>query len=271
VSNAQERGWGPPRPPGHPDLVTIEAAGIRLRVHRRVALIFTRFIEAMAAKGYPVDQVADDWGHAYRPIRGYTMAQALADPDKMSNHAWGLAVDLNATRNPMSERLISDMPSWMPDLAARYRLRWGGNYQDRKDPMHFEWVGTPQDADALTRRLEAADQGGLHLDADVKARFDNIDRDLAVVRRKIETTFNQVNIKAGQVYNAVQTAISTVGASKEAVLGALTALPPPDVDEDAVAAKVKELLDTQGVAIDPQSILQALRANPLAPIADPTS
>lgn len=259
MSNASQRGWGPPRPPGHPDLVTIEAAGIRLRVHRRAALIFTRFIDAMAAKGYPVDQVADDWGHAYRPIRGYTLAEALADPDKMSNHAWGLAVDLNATRNPMAERLITDMPSWMPDLAARYRLRWGGNFQDRKDPMHFEWVGSPLEADVLTDHL--TDQGGLHLDADVKARFDRIDD-------KLNALYNLTAEKAGNVLNKV---VASVGASRDAVLGALTALPPPDVDEQAVADRVKELLDTHGVAVDPQSILAALRANPLAPIPDPTA
>jgi len=40
----------------------------------------------------------------------------------------------------------------MEDLWAEYGFFWGGNFTSRKDPMHFEFAKTPNDAAALTLR-----------------------------------------------------------------------------------------------------------------------
>jgi hypothetical protein len=47
------------------------------------------------------------------------------------------------------------MPTWMPLLWNRYGFAWGGNYNDdgrsgKADSMHYEFMGTPADADAMT-------------------------------------------------------------------------------------------------------------------------
>jgi hypothetical protein len=56
--------------------------------------------------------------------------------------------------------------------------------------------------------------------------------------------------------------------TRSVVLGALAALPPPsfEVDEAELAANLKALLDSEGITIDQDSILDALRAHPLAPV-----
>lgn len=131
-------------------MITIPVGqGVRLVVHKRVAPIFKAFCDEIDARGYDLDAVADDWGYANRPIRGSSSP---------SNHSWGLAIDLNATKNPMSATLKTDIPSWVIELAEqKYGLSWGGRYRTRPDAMHFEFLGTPADADRIVARLAAID------------------------------------------------------------------------------------------------------------------
>jgi len=74
----------------------------------------------------------DDWGYAFRMVRGTT--------DKLSNHASGTAIDLNATRHPLGAAGTFE-PGKVPMLRAltkKYGLTWGGDYKGRKDEMHYE-------------------------------------------------------------------------------------------------------------------------------------
>ena len=152
MSAASARGWGNPGRPGsqaghlyeHDHIVTVTAAGIRLRVHHAIAPLVVGFCAGLAARGYALDKVADDWGYAHRDIRGR--------PGVLSNHSWGLAIDLNATKNPMTGdgHNHTDMPPWVPPLGKSYGFSWGGDYKgSRRDPMHFEFLGTPADAAVL--------------------------------------------------------------------------------------------------------------------------
>lgn len=86
------------------------------------------------------------WGYACRKISGSST---------WSNHAWGLAVDLNAPKNPYGSRLVTDMPSWMPALWKSYGFRWGGDYRNNKDAMHYEFMGSVADAKRQTERARA--------------------------------------------------------------------------------------------------------------------
>ena len=81
----------------------------------------------------PIDEgTYDDWGYAFRMVKGST--------DKISNHASGTAIDLNATRHPMGK--VGTFPAekvpMIRALAKKYGLKWGGDYRNRKDEMHFE-------------------------------------------------------------------------------------------------------------------------------------
>src|SRR5690606_1236851 len=88
------------------------------------------------------------WGWAYRPIRGAT---------RLSNHASGTAIDLNAPAHPLgkvdtfSKEQVKTIRSILADLDGV--VRWGGDYSGRKDEMHFEIVGSIAKADALAVKL----------------------------------------------------------------------------------------------------------------------
>lgn len=117
--------------------------GVRLRVHRQIAPLVQYLLEETERRGYRL-RVGQCWGYANRPIKGSTVP---------SNHSWGLAVDLNAPTNPMGEDLVTDMPPWMPALWRAWGFTWGGSYRGRKDPMHYEWLGTHADTNKMLAKL----------------------------------------------------------------------------------------------------------------------
>jgi hypothetical protein len=99
-----------------------------------VAPLFEGFLKEITAKGYSLDEgILDDWSYACRDIR---------DSTSISEHARGTAIDINAVHNPMGSTLRTDMPWWVPVVAKKWGLRWGGDYRTRKDAMHFEYIGT---------------------------------------------------------------------------------------------------------------------------------
>lgn len=108
--------------------------------------------------------VWDEWAWAFRAVR--------AGSD-LSNHASGTAVDLNATKYPLGTTL---MAKWRKTkIRARllfYRgcIRWGGDYNSRKDEMHFE-INRPLSAcERRARRLMNTPRGRRILDANPNQR-----------------------------------------------------------------------------------------------------
>lgn len=96
----------------------------------------------------PIDEgTYDDWGYAFRMVKGST--------DKISNHASGTAIDLNATRHPMGK--VGTFPAekvpMIRALAKKYGLKWGGDYRNRKDEMHFEIEISATKAKQLIKKL----------------------------------------------------------------------------------------------------------------------
>jgi hypothetical protein len=78
------------------------------------------------------DGQLDDWGYAFRDVRGV--------PGKLSNHASGTAVDLNARSHSLGKMgtfPIEKVPM-LRALAKKYGLFWGGDFKNRADEMHFE-------------------------------------------------------------------------------------------------------------------------------------
>lgn len=135
--SAEHRGWGKGFPVNRVrDMVPVQAGGVRVSVHRDIANIVAYLLNETVRRGYRL-KPAECWGYANRPVKG------TSEP---SNHSWGLAVDLNAPSNPMADHLKTDMPPWLPALWKTFGFRWGGSYEGRKDPMHFEFMGTPEDA-----------------------------------------------------------------------------------------------------------------------------
>lgn len=100
-----------------------------------------------------IDQTADDWGYAERPIRGSTV---------VSNHASGTAIDLNAPAHPQGvavrKTFTPKQISAVSALLARYHglIVWGGTWDlPDTDGMHFEGAkgSTPEQVTALAATL----------------------------------------------------------------------------------------------------------------------
>jgi len=105
---------------------------IKLRCAEKVAPLLVGFAAEFHNLIEPLDVGSlDDWGYAYRDVRGV--------PGKLSNHASGTAIDLNASRYPLGKQTFE--PGKVPMLRAltkKYGLTWGGDYKGRKDEMHYE-------------------------------------------------------------------------------------------------------------------------------------
>jgi hypothetical protein len=100
--------------------------------------------------------IADDWGWALRPVRGQSTG--------FSNHAAGCAADANATKHPLGVQGTFS-PTQAHRIRRRLRLvmrgtvRWGGDYVNRKDEMHFEVVEALATCERRARRLMNTPRG----------------------------------------------------------------------------------------------------------------
>jgi hypothetical protein len=126
------------------NIVEIEFLGRTMFVHRgarRHFLRLARLFEARApeyAAGVALGEL-DDWSYQNRNVRGEGFK---------SNHAFGLAVDINALANVLGTS--GDMPE---DVVRQWEAEggeWGGDWE-RPDPMHFETHLTPKEVRARYR------------------------------------------------------------------------------------------------------------------------
>lgn len=97
------------------------------------------------------------WGYFYRQVRGAS---------SVSNHSSGTAVDYNAPAHPMgsnahagfSTQQVAEIHKILAECSGV--VRWGGDYTSaRKDPMHFEIVGSPAAVAAAATRLGRGSSG----------------------------------------------------------------------------------------------------------------
>jgi len=164
-----QNGW-PVILPGH-DTSNTPSADPRLRLYvipganRRIWLrdgaagfVLAHFCLWFHERIQPLDKDKqyDDWGYAYRPINGSS---------DWSNHAGGLAVDLNALKHPQGRRQTF-VHHWKERrirrrLARLYQhlIRWGGEYERVPDEMHYEVIGSLASMRILARTLANTPRG----------------------------------------------------------------------------------------------------------------
>jgi hypothetical protein len=70
-----------------------------------------------------------DYAGCYAPRR-------IQPRGQLSLHAWGVAIDLNASANPFMGRSRQDRR--LVRTMERHGFTWGGDWPTRPDPMHFE-------------------------------------------------------------------------------------------------------------------------------------
>lgn len=144
---AEHRGWGKGWPTNRAaDMQRVTAGGVTIPVHKTIAELVAYLLAETVRRGYQL-KAGQCWGYANRAVTGSNQVP--------SNHSWGLAVDLNAPTNPYRKdgRLVTDMPAWMPALWKAWGFTWGGDYKGAKDAMHYEFLGTPDQARALTEKM----------------------------------------------------------------------------------------------------------------------
>ena len=120
----------------------------KLRCASAVAPLLIGFAAEFHSLIEPIDDgTYDDWGFAYRDVRGV--------PGKLSNHASGSAIDLNSSRHKLGQVGTYDAAKvpMLRALAHKYGLTWGGDYKNRKDEMHFEISIDAVKAAALITKL----------------------------------------------------------------------------------------------------------------------
>lgn len=99
-------------------------------VNKMAADSFSGFLGDLAQRGYLTPDV-----------QGFN-ARAKTGGGGLSAHAYGNAIDINPGANPYeAAKLITNLPSDVSELAAKWGLTWGGDWNSPKDPMHFEWAG----------------------------------------------------------------------------------------------------------------------------------
>jgi hypothetical protein len=174
-----QNGW----PAGRRDLVSPRyVPGTRVRLVVRNGAAGDLLLEVAALYDLlvqDIDQTADDWGYAERPIRGSTV---------VSNHASGTAIDLNATcwmlGQPASVNLDAGQITKVREIvaAAAGVVRWGGDYTGRKDPMHFEISNGHTEADCAhalaALRAHYGRPSALQEDDDMSAETEQLIREM---------------------------------------------------------------------------------------------
>ena len=127
---------------------SIPGTQLKIRCAEAVAPLIVGFCKEFNELIEPLDGgQLDDWGYAFRLVRNST--------DRLSNHASGTAIDLNATKHILGK--IGTFPAekvpMIRALAKKYGLFWGGDYKNRPDEMHFEINVSPKRVLELIKAL----------------------------------------------------------------------------------------------------------------------
>lgn len=127
-------GWGAPG--DESNIVRAQAGGKTFYVHRMAKARFEGF----------VNDLVRIYGYRPQSIGGYNDRNIKGTGTK-SNHAWGAAIDIDPTRNPYvssgTRPYALPKPPGIVNLARKWGLGWGGEWNNSKDYMHFEVIGGP--------------------------------------------------------------------------------------------------------------------------------
>jgi peptidoglycan hydrolase-like protein with peptidoglycan-binding domain len=164
---------------GNPSPIGAMKAG-QLRAFPDALPLFTGFYAEIQARGY---RISDGGTYVFRCTASTRKDCAGLTRASLSNHAYGLASDINTVKNPQRTYyapaggtacrtpMVTDMPQWVVDTAMKWGLYWGGfawssgcdTLDDprgaiTRDPMHFEFNGTPLQAHMILRHNVGAGQ-----------------------------------------------------------------------------------------------------------------
>jgi len=142
-------GWPASKDPAEIGIKSYAVPGTnrKLRCAEAVAPLLIGFDAEFHALIEPIDEGGlDEWGYCFRDVRNV--------PGKLSNHASATAIDLNATKHPLTKRgtFPAEKVPMIKALAKKYGLAWGGEWT-RADEMHFEVAVNEAKAAKIILRL----------------------------------------------------------------------------------------------------------------------
>jgi hypothetical protein len=127
------------------NLSAINVNGQEWQVNNAAKPAFEGFLNELAGMGY---NLTSSGGYNYRHID--------RDPSKpLSEHATGMSIDINAGELPLGMEGTGNLPPNISEIAAKYGLKWGGDFKGRKDPMHFEYIAGAAVTDAAAGGMTA--------------------------------------------------------------------------------------------------------------------
>jgi hypothetical protein len=144
-----------------PPSVTVPGTDVRLTIRPGdVAVVLLEVARRFHEEVEPITGgIRDDWGWAYRPIRGRTTG--------FSNHASATAIDLNATKHPRGaegtftaaekravRRILADL---VDERTGESVVRWGEDFSTTVDGMHFEINADAGAVDRVANRIKDED------------------------------------------------------------------------------------------------------------------
>ena len=162
-----------------------------LRTPPEVLPLFEGFLREIQARGYSI--IGGTGTYVFRCTATTRKDCAGLGRDSLSNHAYGLATDFNTVQNPLKTYyglngqtacqtpMTTDIPQWVVQVAEKWGLYWGGygwssgcqfptqwRTSVSRDPMHFEFNGTVEQALAIARYnggvgacIDTADDAGV--------------------------------------------------------------------------------------------------------------
>ncbi len=104
----------------------------RVTCHRKMIPALRRALADVRRRGLAHLVDPGDYAGCYAPRR-------IPTSGTLSLHAWGLAVDLNASRNPQGSPPHQDLR--LVHVMERHGFSWGGRWPTVPDGMHFEYHG----------------------------------------------------------------------------------------------------------------------------------
>lgn len=127
-------------------LATARSGDVTVSVRKELAPLFAELMRQTETK------------YGYNLVPGITGAfncRMITGSSNVSNHAYGRAIDINWTRNPMQSTFKSDIPPAVVKLWIDHGFYWGGHYTNKKDTMHFEYVAPLSAAPTYLKQLKA--------------------------------------------------------------------------------------------------------------------
>lgn len=115
------------------NIATLRVPNIKkpIMCHHKIALQLSKALYDIDQKGYTPDIKTYDGCWFGRHKRWDKKAP-------LSAHSWGIAVDFNASTNPMGKN--NDENKRLAEAFEQYGFRWANRWKV-PDPMHVEWVG----------------------------------------------------------------------------------------------------------------------------------